>query len=238
MHRAVLHHCGPENDAAIDGAVGSEVADAAGIGSARLGFELCDDLAGANLRGAGDGAGGKTGEEGVERVLGRIEPADHVADDVHHVAVALDGETGGNLHAVGGGDPADVIAAEVEQHQMLGVLLGIGEQAFAVRLVLFARGAARAGAGDRADSHLAIAHADEDFRARSDHRETGEIEEVEEWRRVYAPERAIEREGRQGEGASEALRQHDLEDVTGGDVVLRLEHHLAIGAFAHNRRER
>ena len=37
-----------------------------------------------------DGAGREAREQRVERVLAGREPADDVADDVHHVAVALD----------------------------------------------------------------------------------------------------------------------------------------------------
>ncbi len=41
---------------------------------------------------------------------------------------------------------ADVVACEVEQHQMLGVLLGVGQQLVGELLVLFGCGAAPDGA--------------------------------------------------------------------------------------------
>jgi hypothetical protein len=43
MHHAVLEHGGAQHDAAIDRAIGREIADAAGIGAARFGFEFGDD---------------------------------------------------------------------------------------------------------------------------------------------------------------------------------------------------
>ena len=49
------------------------------------------------------------------------------------------------------GHPADVVAAEVHQHEVLGALLGVGRQLLGERRVLLRRRAARAGAGDRAD---------------------------------------------------------------------------------------
>ena len=52
-------------------------------------------------------------------------------------------------------------------------------------------------------------------------RKTVEIEEVEEGRGVHAAERPVEREGGKREGRLEALRQHHLKNVAGGDVVLR-----------------
>ena len=77
---------------------------------------------------------------------------------MHDVAVALDEELVGDGDAADLGDAADVVAAEVEQHQVLGALLRIGEQ-FALpapcpRAALRPRGA---GAGDRADGDDVVA---------------------------------------------------------------------------------
>src|SRR6185437_13994131 len=49
IHDAILHHRGPEHDAAIHLAVGGEITDAARIRTARLILELVDDLHGAHL---------------------------------------------------------------------------------------------------------------------------------------------------------------------------------------------
>src|SRR3546814_20538800 len=70
--------------------------------------------------------------------------------------------------------------------------------------------AARAGAGDRTERDLFVADADQNFGRRSDQREAGQVEEIEEGRWVDAPQRAVEVEGRQVEGGRETLRQDDL----------------------------
>ena len=62
-----------------------------------------------------------------------------VRDDVHDLAVALDEELVGDLDGADLGDAADVVAAEIEQHQVLGALLRIGEQLVLQRLVLVRR---------------------------------------------------------------------------------------------------
>ena len=67
-----------------------------------------------------------------------------IGDDVHHLAVALDEELIGDLDGADLGDAADIVAAEIEQHQMLGALLGIGEQFGFERLILVRGRAARA----------------------------------------------------------------------------------------------
>src|SRR3546814_9179069 len=85
-----------------------------------LRLQLLDDLHGAHLGRAGDGAGGKAGDEGVHRILARGEPTLDIGDDVHDVAVELDGVLLGHLHAADRGDAADVVAAELEQHEEIG----------------------------------------------------------------------------------------------------------------------
>ena len=46
-------------------------------------------------------------------------------------------------------DPAEVVAPEVDEHHVLGALLGVGEELVGDPEVLGGRGAARARAGDR-----------------------------------------------------------------------------------------
>ncbi len=55
--------------------------------------------------------------------------------------------------------------------------------------------------------------------------ETAEVEEVQIRRGVDAAQRAIKRKRRQLERRLETLRQHDLENIAGGDVVLGAHHH-------------
>ena len=139
---------------------------------------------------------------------------------MHDVAVALDEELVGDLDRPDLGDAADIVAAEVEQHQVLGAFLGIGEQLLLQRLVFLRGRAAPARAGDRADGDLAVAGLDQDLGARSGDGEGAEIEEEQIRRGVEAPQRAVERERRQRERRLEALRRHDLKNIAGADVVL------------------
>ncbi len=150
---------------------------------------------------------------------------------MHDMAVALDHHLLGNLDRADLGDAADIVAREIQEHQMLGALLGIGEQLRGELGVLGRGRAAPARAGERADGDFAVAQAHQHFRARSHHREAAVIEEEQEGRGVEAPERAIEREGRQAERHAQPHRRHDLEDLAGADVLLRrLDHRHAIGA--------
>ena len=74
----------------------------------------------------------------------------HVRDDVVQMRVALGHHEFVHFHGAGHADPAQVIALQVDQHDMLGALLRIGQQFLALGVVAGRRAAARAGAGDRA----------------------------------------------------------------------------------------
>src|SRR3546814_9402464 len=116
----------------------------------------------------------------------------------------------------------DVVAAEIEQHEVFGEVLRVAQQILGKRAVLGRRGAARARAGDRADGDRVVAQAHQDLWTGADDGEAAQVDEEEEGRGVQPAQRAIEREGRQPERQRQALRQHDLKDVAGQDVLLGL----------------
>ena len=102
IHGAVLDDRGAQHDAAVHIAVGCEIADAARIRPARIGLQLGNDLARANLGRAADGAGGKACEQRVDRVLFRRDAADDVRHDVHDMAVKFDAVAFRHRHRAGG----------------------------------------------------------------------------------------------------------------------------------------
>ena len=83
---------------------------------------------------------------------------------MHHVRIAFDEKTVRHTHASGFGDPADIVAAKVEQHEMLGAFLRIGDQFLGEFRVFFAGCAPRPRPGDRANDDRAVAQAYQDLR--------------------------------------------------------------------------
>ena len=76
------------------------------------------------------------------------QPPRHLRGEVHHVAVALErhhlvDRLGAEVH-----DPAHVVAGQVDQHDVLGLLLGVLAQLGAEAAVLLVGAAPSAGAGD------------------------------------------------------------------------------------------
>ncbi len=76
---------------------------------------------------------------------------------MHHMAVALDEEAVGHLHRTGFRHAADIVAAQIDQHQMLGAFLGIVHQVFAQGTVFLRRLATPARARDGTDGDLVVA---------------------------------------------------------------------------------
>ena len=96
----------------------------------------------------GHGTGGEAGAEGVVgRVFGS-EAAFHVGHQVHYVGEAFDVHQLGDRHGAGKADPAYVVAAQVDQHDVLGALLLAGLELILQGVVFFGRAASGPGAGD------------------------------------------------------------------------------------------
>ena len=125
---AVLHEQRADRDRGVHVARIVEVADAAAVGAAPQRLELVDDLHRAHLRRARERAGRERRAQQVEPVEPRAQPRLHVRDDVHHVRVALDHRVLAHAHAADLRDAAHVVAAQVDQHHVLGALLRVGEQ--------------------------------------------------------------------------------------------------------------
>src|SRR5690606_6555122 len=107
-----------------------------------------DDLHAAHFRRAGDRA---TGKHRAQHFPGRgigAQAAAYVAHDVVHVGVTLHHHQLVDLDAAGAADAAEVVALEVDQHHVLGALLGMADHlADALDLVVTRK--PRPGAGDR-----------------------------------------------------------------------------------------
>ena len=144
------------------------------------------------------------------------------------------------LDRAGHADAAEVVAAEIDQHHVLGDLLGVGEHLALDAHVLFRRGAARAGTGDRPHLGAAVLEAHQRLGAGAGDARIAEAQEVHIRRRVDHPHRAVDIEAVDALlGHAEALAQHDLEDVARRDVLLAALDRLAIaGAVERGRRDR
>jgi hypothetical protein len=106
---------------------------------------------------------------------------------VHHVGVAFHEHDFLGAHARKLAHPPDVVAAQVDQHDVLGSLFLIGAQFFLESLVLVLGFAARARSGDRPVFDVAPSNLDEHFGRRAEDGRIAHTEVVHVRRRVYRP---------------------------------------------------
>ncbi len=118
-------------------------------------LELVDDLHRPNLRRPREGPRGQRRPQHVHRVDVLAQGARHLADDVQHVRVGLDDHQLVDRDRAVLADPPEVVATQVDQHHVLGALLGVGDQPLGEAAVLLGACAARIGAGDRPRLHPA-----------------------------------------------------------------------------------
>src|SRR5690606_17728222 len=152
-----------DQDVEVEVAAAVEVAEGAGVGAAALAFQLGDDFHAAHLGRAGDGAAGKDRPDHLPRRHALAQFAADVGDDVVHVFVGLHHHQLVHAHAARPADPAQVVALQVDEHHMLGPLLGMADQ-LADALGFVITGDTRAGAGDRAGIGTAAAYRYQPFR--------------------------------------------------------------------------
>ena len=122
---ALLEDRAADGDRGVEVAVVAEVADGAAVQPAALALGGRDELHRADLGRARERAGREDRAERVERVELGLEPRLDVRDEVEDVAVALDLHVLADRHGPRPRDAAEVVAPEVDEHHVLGALLGV-----------------------------------------------------------------------------------------------------------------
>ena len=235
---AVFHDDRADADAGVEVAARREVADRPGVGPAPHGLELVDDLHGAHLGGAAHGAGRERRLQGVDRAVPFRQSTAHRRDHVDHVRVALHAHELVDLHAARHADAAEVVAPQVDQHDVLGALLVVGAQLGHEALVFGCVGAAPPRAGDRPGHDAVAVHGDQRLGRRARQAEVVEGDVVHVGAGIDGAQPAVDGERRDADRRGEALAEHDLERVAGRDVVADARHAgLEVGA-AHRRPHR
>ena len=199
-----------------------------------------------HLRCAGQGTGREGGAQHVHRGHAILQRALDIADDVHHMAVALHAEGLSYLDAAGFGNTADVVARQVDQHHMLGALLRVVDEFGLSRPVLGQTGAARPGAGQRPDGdfllslvagqHGFLAH--QDLGTSAHHMEITQVVVIHIGAGVERAQRPVQAQGRLGVALFQALADLHLHEVTTLDQALGPRDRrqvVGLGKFALHR---
>ena len=153
------------------------------------------------------------------------------------MAVPLEGHQLVDVHRPELGDAADVIAGEVDEHHVLGPLLGMLGQFGGHPAIVLVCSATATRARDRARDHLAIEELHHRLGTRPHDRQLGMAHEVHVRRRVHLSQHAVDVERIGAEREVVALREHDLEDIAGDDVFLGHLDRLLVHPVGHGRVE-
>src|SRR6266478_1506499 len=129
-------------------AAGAEVADSASVQPTAHGLQLIDDLHRPYFRRTDERARRKRRCEQVERIAPRRQLAVDAAYDVHDMAVAFDRAIRIDLYAAGAGHAAEIVARQIDKHDVLSVLLRVSAQLGLARQIDGSVIGTRASAGD------------------------------------------------------------------------------------------
>jgi len=222
---------GADGDAEGGVSVGREQTDAAGADGARGGFELAQDLHGAEFGSAGDGA---AGEEGAEDVVGAQVGAELAGDGGGHLqerGVALDGEGVCGADGAHAAETAEVVAEKVENHDVLGAVLGVEVEGVGERFVFGGVEAAGHGSLHGAGGDAVGFDAEEEFGGEREDVAAGEVEQRGVGDGLRAEEMVVQRGGRGGGAGSGVEREVGLVGVSGGDEGLDAADESGVGGF-------
>jgi hypothetical protein len=150
---------------------------------------------------------------------------------MHDVAVPAGGHELDGVHGPGVAHPLEVVAGQVDEHEVLRAFLVVGEQLLGQPDVVLRGLAARPRAGDGVGDDAAAGDLDQRLRAGPDDVvrrpvRVRQAEEVHVRAGVGGPKRAVDVEGRRGAGQREPLRDDDLERLARADVLLGPLHHV------------
>src|SRR5512133_226782 len=116
-----------DGKAGVDVAVEAKISHHAGVSAAGVGLQAGDDLHGTDFRRAADRPGREGGTYQIEGCQVGTQLAFHMRDNVHNVRIFFDGEEVGDSHCAVFTDAAEIVAAQVHEHDVLGALLWVGQ---------------------------------------------------------------------------------------------------------------
>ena len=150
------------------------------------------------------------------------------------MAVALDVAVVLDAHGARDADPAKIVSAEVDQHQMLGPLLLVGQQILLQELVVLLGVAAPPGTGDRMGLGEAVLDGHQCLRAGTHDRKRrctntiGDVEQIHVRAGIGHPQHAVDVDRIGGGVHLEALRRHHLERLPRLDLADQPIHDRAV----------
>src|SRR5580700_6531911 len=147
---------------------------------------------------------------------------------MHHMRVALDSHQLFGFHRAVLADATEIVAAEVDQHDVLSALFFAGEHFFFKTLVFGLVLAAPACPGNWPIENIAPLNLHQHFRRTSGDSDVVHLQEKKIGRRIERAQFAIDVKRLGVRFGGESLADHHLKNIAGADIVLRFAHGLEI----------
>ena len=215
---------GANGDAEIEVAGEIEIANRACVDLSARRLELRQDLHRADLGRARHRPGRKACHQRIEVIAVLGQAAVDGRDEVHHVGITFKRHVLRYADRSVLADPSEIVAAQVDEHDVLGALFLVALQLLGKPEILLIVGASRTRASNRVRLSAPALDPDEHLRRRPDDGELPHPDEVHVGRGIHVAERPVDREGIGGNVGLEALREDPPIDVTGGNPLLNRPH--------------
>lgn len=128
MGQTILEHQGPDGDTRVHDLTKPDMTDAPSVWTSAHRLQLINDLHGSGPGGPRYRASGECGSQQVKERTLFGQATRHVRHQVHHVRVAFNAHPLIDPHTAFFTHLLKVIAAEIDQHEMLCALFLIGKQ--------------------------------------------------------------------------------------------------------------
>ncbi|CAB4727749.1 unannotated protein [freshwater metagenome] len=223
-----------DHDPEVGATVGGDPAEGTGVRPARRRLDRVDDLHGAQLGGSGHRAGREERAQRTDRVDVVAQPTPDGADQLVHGLVGLHLHQRRHGDRAGLADHGQVVAEQVDDHQVLGAVLRVDPEATAQLVVGPLVATARGGALDRLGLDAAVgAHQRVALRARAE-QPPGRarhvvLQESGIRRGVELAQPQVRRRGREVTGDDVPLGEVDLVAVAPAQLLLDAVERGAIG---------
>lgn len=236
---AVLDQQAANGNGTVHLAAHVEIQERAAVEAAPGRLELIDDLHGADLRRTGDGAAGETAGDQVQRILARCKLGGDATDQVMHVGIALQGEQLRYFHRTDAAAAAQIVAQQIDDHQVLGSILAARQQLLRLRLIIVGVIAAAPSALDRTGFHMTVADLEKALGRQAENGVAiAQAPKTRERRGAGLAQCQVSRPGIARAGRLKALGEVHLIAIASEDVALDAFDRLAIAVLVDSGLER
>ena len=203
-------------------AIPGQVTHGTGVDAPFDRFEFLNYLHGTHFRRARQGARRECGLQDIQWLHIGFELTNNIRDDMHDMRISLDTELISDINGTCLGNAPDIVAPEVDKHQMLCELFGIFQQFFFMRLVGFFGSTAWACTCQRSNSDFTVFETHENLWRRTNNMMITQVQIEHIGRRIKRTQRPVQIKCRCRKRNGLTLTEYHLHALAGCNVLTYL----------------